>query len=404
MPQSSTRTPSYRLHKPSGQAVVTLCGQDFYLGPYGTPASRAEYDRLIAEWLANGRRLPAPEDGRGADLTVAELAADYLRWAEGYYLKDGNPTSEIGIIKAAIKPLRETYGHVPAKDFGPLSLQAVRDKLIEADKARSSVNRAVCVIRRIFAWGVKNERVPPSVHHGLKAVDGLRRGRSAAKEKEPVRPVSDEHLDAVEPYVSRQVWILIQIQRLTGARPGEVVQLRTSDIDRSGEVWVFTPLTHKCEHHGRSRTILLGPKAQAILRPWLREDDPTAPLFAPKQADAERKEKMREKRRSRVQPSQRDRSKPNGRRKPGDAYTTGTYRKAIAYAIAKLNRAREEQGMPAIPTWSPNQIRHTAATRIRHEYGLEFARAVLGHATVSTTEIYAEMDLGKAREAMSVLG
>jgi hypothetical protein len=45
------RTPSYRLHKPSGQAVVTLGGRDVYLGKFETPESRAEYDRVVAEWL-----------------------------------------------------------------------------------------------------------------------------------------------------------------------------------------------------------------------------------------------------------------------------------------------------------------------------------------------------------------
>ena len=52
------RTPSYRLHKPSGQAVVTLNGKEFCPGPHGSQPSRDHYDRLVAEWLANGRRLP----------------------------------------------------------------------------------------------------------------------------------------------------------------------------------------------------------------------------------------------------------------------------------------------------------------------------------------------------------
>ena len=43
------RTPSYRYHKPSGQAVVTLNGRDIYLGRYGSPETRAEFDRLLAE-------------------------------------------------------------------------------------------------------------------------------------------------------------------------------------------------------------------------------------------------------------------------------------------------------------------------------------------------------------------
>jgi hypothetical protein len=31
----STRIPSYRLQKPTGQAVVTLSGKDVYLGKFG---------------------------------------------------------------------------------------------------------------------------------------------------------------------------------------------------------------------------------------------------------------------------------------------------------------------------------------------------------------------------------
>src|SRR4051812_17068228 len=73
------RTPSYRLHRPSGQAVVTLDSRDIYLGRYNSPESRAEYDRLIAEWLTNGRRLPGPTSESGTDLTINELLLAYLR-------------------------------------------------------------------------------------------------------------------------------------------------------------------------------------------------------------------------------------------------------------------------------------------------------------------------------------
>jgi hypothetical protein len=55
---SSTRTPSYRKHKGTGQAVVTLNGKDHYLGRHGTATSRDEYIRLVSEWMAGGRQLP----------------------------------------------------------------------------------------------------------------------------------------------------------------------------------------------------------------------------------------------------------------------------------------------------------------------------------------------------------
>ena len=68
--------------------MVTLNGRDLYLGKWNTKASRAEHDRLIGEWLAAGRCLPASD----TDLCVAELALAYWRFARSYYRKDGKPT------------------------------------------------------------------------------------------------------------------------------------------------------------------------------------------------------------------------------------------------------------------------------------------------------------------------
>jgi hypothetical protein len=107
------RTPTYRLHKPSGQAVVTVAGRDFYLGRHGTPESGDNYDRLISEWLANGRQLPSAETDRAARnpaLSVNELLLAYLRHADTYYCKNGRPTKEPVNIRLALRPLRKLYG------------------------------------------------------------------------------------------------------------------------------------------------------------------------------------------------------------------------------------------------------------------------------------------------------
>jgi site-specific recombinase XerC len=57
-----------------------------------------------------------------------------------------------------------------------------------------------------------------------------------------------------------------------------------------------------------------------------------------------------------------------------------------------------------VPVWSPNQLRHNAATRIRAEFGIEAARVILGHASVATSEIYAEADKDKAKQIIGKLG
>ena len=402
MPVHAIKAPSYRLHRPSGQAVVTIDGRDLYLGRHDTPASRAEYDRLIAEWLAGGRRLPS--SAAGGDVTVNELMLAYHRHAQSYYVKDGEPTSEVRNVGLALRPVRQLYGHTPAKAFGPLALKAVRQSMIGAGLCRNEVNKRVRHVARAFKWGVGEELIPPSVHHGLKALAGLRRGRSEARETEPIRPVPEAFVEAIRPHVSRQVWAMVQLQLLTGMRPGEVCMMRTRDIDTAGKVWSYRPGSHKTEHHGKERLIHLGPQAQAVLRPWLRPEL-GAYLFSQAEAAEEHRSSRRGDRKTPMTPSQAARTrKRKPLRAPGERYETDSYRQAIGYGVRGANRGRPERGEPPIPGWHPHQLRHNAATRLRREFGLDTARAVLGHSSTAVTEIYAELDIAKASEAMGRVG
>jgi integrase len=215
-----------------------------YLGRYDSPESWAEYDRLIAEWISNGRRRPASGPGSEVDLTVNEMALAYLRHADSYYTKGGRQTSEPKNIRLALLPLSQLYGLTIARDFGPLALKATRRAMIASNLCRNEVNKRVRHIIRAFKWAAGEEMIPASVYQGLHAVPGLRRGRADVRESEPVRPVPEPFVEAVRPFVARQVWAMIELQRLTGMRPGEVTSMRSCDIDTSGPVWVFTPPEH----------------------------------------------------------------------------------------------------------------------------------------------------------------
>jgi hypothetical protein len=129
MPRKSV--PSYRLHRQSGQAIVTLSdgktGQrrDYLLGRYDSPESRVEYARLLMEQQSIDGRLPVKTgDGAPSDLTLNELMLAYVRYAASYYVKDGEPTTEQEAIRQALRFLK-SYGNNIASNFGPLGLRAV---------------------------------------------------------------------------------------------------------------------------------------------------------------------------------------------------------------------------------------------------------------------------------------
>jgi hypothetical protein len=182
MPRLKRKIPSYRLHKARNRAVVTLDGRNHYLGPFGSPESREEYDRLIGEWLASGRHAPpAPRDKSDLGLTVDELILRYWDFATGYYVRDGQPARELDNIRDALRHLRKGYGPTPAAEFGPIALKAVRHGMVDAGLARNTVNARVGRLRRMFKWAVAEELVPPAVLQGLQAVGGLRAGRGASR-------------------------------------------------------------------------------------------------------------------------------------------------------------------------------------------------------------------------------
>jgi len=436
MPKARPRTPKYRHYKPKNLAVVRIAGRDHYLGKYGSAESYERYDRLIAEWLVGRHQVPAanglvPASSTAGTITVNHLVLVFWRHAKKRYVKNGQPTSEIRSFKTALRPVRQLYGSEPVTNFGPLGLVTCRLKLIEAGICRKRINQHVGRIRQMFKWGVSREMVPETVWRALCSVEGLRIGE--AIERPPVRAVSDERIAAIEPFVTPQVWAMVNLQIWSACRPGEACIMRAIDINMQGKIWEYRPHSHKVEHHGKERVIYLGPHAQQIIKPWLKTDL-HAYLFSPQEARAwcqAQRAKNRKTPKPRKEPEPQRKSQP--KRAPGERYNNYAYDHAIrracevAFGMPKELRsiptsakvASGKAGMDAAERnrllglaadwrerhcWHPNQLRHTAATRIRAAYGIELARIILGHSSAVTSEIYAEIDREKAKKIMGKMG
>jgi integrase len=97
-------------------------------------------------------------------------------------------------------------------------------------------------------------------------------------------------------------------------------------------------------------------------------------------------------------------------RAPSDHYSVDSYRRAIHRACDAADRKARElagnsgAGERLFARWSPNRLRHTAATEIRKRYGLEASQVVLGHSHADVTELYAERDLGRAKAVIREVG
>ncbi len=455
MPRPKCDAPAYCLHKRSGRAYVTLSGQQRMLpGPHGSEESRGAYDRLLAEWLAAGRTLA---DTAATSPTVSTIAAAFWRHAQARYRKpDGTPTSELKNVGEAIRPLRRLYGGTIAREFGPKRLKALRDyvmapreedgkaghKVKRAGWCRTYTNRQVKRLQLMFRWAASEELIPASVPAALGTVSGVRKGTQGVRESEPVRPVADEVVEATIPHLPAPVKALVQLQRLTGARGGELLPMRTCDVDTSGAVWKYRPASHKTAHHGHGRVIRFGPRAQEAIRPFLKPDL-QAYIFSPAEAERARRAVAHIARKTPASCGNNvgTNARRTPKRKPGHRYTVESYAHAVyrgcdrAFPLpVRLARRkvkattpkgktrlrwerpaewRQRLGEPAwaevlawrgANRWHPHQLRHSAGTVFRRDGDFEAAKILLGHRTDSAAQIYAERDERKADEVMLKIG
>jgi integrase len=374
------RLPTYRFHRASNQAICCILGRTYYLGEFDSKESRDKFNRLVAEYLTNPSF--GIEKGRQS---IAESVVAFLKHAKSYY----GEGSEFEKYSRALAPMVELYSDLNIRDFGIQEFKAIREQWVRKKHAREYVNKQAKRIIAFVKWLVGEGMLEPTVHQALRCVQPLKKGRCNCPESEPVRPVDEATIEKTIPHLSPVVADMVRLQSLIGCRPGELVKLKPAMVDTSGSVWVITIEEHKNSWRGHLRKIYVGPKAQAILKPYLdRPKD--AFCFSPAESMEQRLQARASNRITAMSCGNRRGSNrvSSPKKKPGQSYSTITYCKAIHYACRKAR----------IPLWSPNQLRHKVATELREREGVESASVILGHAHLPTTEIYAEASTKKALE------
>ena len=407
---SQPRLPKYRLHRPSGRAVIQfkpLYGPNpkYLDGPYDSTESRAHYQACCSEILAyklKTRPAKTREDEEPKNKNIVVVIGEHLPWAEVHYGLRGR--KEFAHLKHTCKVLKALYGRHPINKFGPRKLKAVREAMVEKGWSRKYVNDQVHRIRRIIAWAVENEFCDADIHANLKRVVGLKKGKTTAPESRKIRPVEWSVVAKVLPYLAPMVRAMVEIQWLTGMRSDELTGLRTCEINMDREIWVYEPEQHKTADQGKVKVICFGPRCQELLRPYL-PTDPKKFIFAPSVAAKEK-------------------GLSNQHRSMKPRYDAHSYRQTIDYGLEQLafsmmpepefpdipgrrgpkpRRRRREKGLSlaawlksaGVEYWHPHQLRHSRGTITRENYGIEGAQAQLGN-TLEATQIYAEKSFALA--------
>ena len=301
-------------------------------------------------------------------VSILELSARFLEAHKDYYAhKDGAQDKQLDRYKTALSFPISLFPSLRVDSFGAKRLIATRDAMIATNRfSRTYVNTLINCIRHVFTWAVEQELVPPETLVALRSVSPLRRGKTSAKESARVLPVSADVVEATLPFLPPTVAAIVTVQRYTGMRPSEVLNMRVRDLEPCDDGLRYTLEDDKTSYRrleGDKRIVYLGARAASACLPYLSNKQPDAFVF----------------------PSDEDSDTP---------YQPTSYGRAIT-------RAAKRAG---VDHWSPYQLRHLFATEVRHALGLEAAQTALGHKKADVTQIYAERDETLARKVASLLG
>jgi integrase len=379
MPRRQPFPPPLKLHKSSGQARARWQGRDHYFGPWGEPETEVAYARWAATLAPDA---PAPQVAPAPCVSVADVVAEWELREGPRYSDRGRERAQ---FRASLRPLLVLFGPTPAADLDADRLETVQlamasgswmneeerarrgERKQSVEWCRNVVNRRVVRIRTVWRWAERKKLVPPGRWAGLCSLPGL--AQNDPRVRHTARPKAAGWADVVR--VVRQaparVRAMILLQWFSGMRSGEVRIMRASDIDRTGDVWIYRPSQHKNDWRGHDRVVPLGKVAQKILTPFLASINPDACLFPPV------------------------------RRRAGGSgcYTCHSYAQVV-------RRSADRAGVAGFHGYL---CRHAARLRITQALGLDAARSILGHRSVGTTNDYAAgVDEKTARDAARRLG
>lgn len=343
--------PQMHHHKTSGRARVYFRGKHFYLGKWGSKEANANYQSFLRQIHEIERPIV-----KGGGLPVFVCVEKYLLWAQEYY----HGTGEINNLKSCLRDFKECFEWTPITEIGPLKIQDFMDELVKKDCTRVRVNKILGTIKRMYKYLISREIIGAEKLAEISAVRSLRKGRSKARELPPIEPVSQEIIEKTLETIRAPLDDMIRIQLLTAMRPNEICKLTFSQIDTTKKVWIYSPTMHKNTWRNLVRNILIGPEAQKLLAKY-RFMPPDEPIFYT------------------------SKNVPFG---------------SLVYGRAILEHCKREN----IPRWSPNQLRHAAATRLVEQFGWEIARVILGHKTFNITAIYAKENIEKTAEIIGKIG
>ena len=371
-------------------------------GKWGKPETRKKYKDYLFDHTSDTN----PPVTETTNVTVAALVKEFLDEVKPSHMKYGKPTSQYINYKYATELLVKRHEELPANQFSCPALDKLRTTMVDwhlpvikKDKngrvleyskeikkrpkplSTKTVNEYIKIIKQIFGWGVPKGYVTAEVAFGLTKLTTLDDGELGTVPSEVIQSVHKDHVIATRQQCNKIHGDMFWIQYLCAMRSEGVRLMRLCDIDRSEDIWVYSPPHHKTEGKGKSLNIAIDPEAQDILTPYIEEIEkfgsPEEYIFSPEKTMKFLVEERR-KRKTIISLPHNQYKANTPKRQYNSCYSYDSYKNLIDRAIKRAG----------VPAWTSHQLRHLRATEVYEDHGEEAVMTLLGHGSIKVTRLY----------------
>lgn len=192
-------------------------------------------------------------------LTAAQVCDLYLQFSKGEHEPDTFAWHERYLQKFC-----DRCGHLKAADLIPFHLTS----WLDAQKWKKARRHATAIVKRAFAWAMKQKLIPADPFAEVAVPKGGRRERVLTP---------DERRQILAAIKDRQFRDLVFAMQETGCRPGEVARVEAAHVNLEVGVWVL-PEHKTARKTGKPRVVYLTPPVLELTKRLMAES-PEGPLF-----------------------------------------------------------------------------------------------------------------------------
>ncbi|KAA3664593.1 MAG: hypothetical protein DWQ04_04940, partial [Chloroflexi bacterium] len=287
-----------------------------------------------------------------------------------------SPHSKRAYSRALIDCL-EWYDENGRSGFTKATINAYREKILQAGKSRSSINQALSAIRKLATEAADNGLVPPTLAYGVERVkgvrqEGVRAGNWLTNEEAeklintPIYRWRQKEMPALKA-VRDQAILAVMIG--TGLRRAEVAGLTWEQVQQRDGRWAIIDLIGK---RGRVRSVGMPPWVKMALNGWRDGSGlDNGRIFRALNKDGQLAGKVKTK---------------------GGDHTDGNLTPQAIYNVVKEHvLAAGHINRKGSATLAAHDLRRTAAAlALKGGADLRQIQQMLGHASITTTERYLE--------------